>query len=76
MNSFPSIEKGTYRHNKSGRLYQVLGVALETENDETLVIYKPLYKAEYELFARAYKMFTETVEIDGRSAPRFERIES
>ena len=68
------IEAGTYRHTKSGRLYEVLGVALQTETEEQLVIYKPLYESEFELFARPYDMFMEQVEIDGEVKPRFEKV--
>ncbi len=75
MSMFPVIEKGTYRHSKSGRLYQVLGVALQTETDEPLVIYRPLYDGEYELFARPYTMFVENVELNGEIKPRFERVD-
>ncbi len=72
----PTIKKGTYRHNKSGNLYNVLGVALETETDEAVVVYHPLYKHDfgYELFTRPYGMFTDTVELDGQKKLRFEYI--
>lgn len=74
MGSRPIIEKGTYPHNKTGKLYEVLGVALQTETEEPLVIYRPLYEIEYELFARPYSMFIEQVSIDGMRKARFERI--
>jgi hypothetical protein len=74
MSSFPDIAKGTYRHTKKNHLYEVLGVALQTETDEPLVIYRPLDENEYELFARPYTMFVETVEINGRTVPRFEKV--
>ena len=70
------ISKGTYKHSKSGKLYEVIGLALETEAEELLVIYRPLYENEYELFARPASMFTETVVLDGKSVPRFEKINS
>lgn len=69
-----SIAPGVYRHTKSGHDYQVLGVALETETGQQLVIYRPLYEHQYELFARPYGMFVDQVEIDGQIAPRFELI--
>lgn len=74
--TIPFIRKGTYRHNKSGNLYRVLGVALETETDEPVVVYHPLYEHEfgYELFTRPYGMFTDTVELDGAKKLRFEYI--
>lgn len=70
----PIITKGIYRHNKKGNLYEVLGVALQTETDEPLVIYRPLSETHYELFARPYAMFIESVELNGRLLPRFELI--
>ena len=70
------ISKGVYKHSKSGKLYEVIGLALETETEEILVIYRPLYENEYELFARPASMFTETVVLDGKSVPRFEKINS
>ncbi len=76
MNKFPDIDKGIYRHNKKGDLYEVLGVALQTESDEALVIYRPLYENKHELFARPYAMFTELVEINGQTMPRFEKVDT
>lgn len=76
MGAFPIIDKGTYRHNKKGDLYEVIGVALQTETDEALVIYRPLYDSDYELFARPYSMFVEQVEINGQTVPRFESTDT
>ena len=70
------ISKGTYKHSKSGKLYEVIGLALETETEELLVIYRPLCENEYELFARPASMFTETVVLDEKSVPRFQKINS
>jgi hypothetical protein len=72
--SLPNIEKGRYRHNKSGKLYRVIGMALHTESEEPLVIYQPLYNSEFQFFARPYKMFDGEVEVDGVTVRRFERI--
>ena len=70
----PVIPKGVYRHSKTGNRYLVLGIALQTESQENLVIYQPLYSADYEYFARPYTMFTEMVEISGVMKPRFEYL--
>ena len=75
MQATPSIEKGTYRHSKTGKLYEVLGMALATETEEWLVIYRPLYNSEYELFARPHEMFIEEVTIGGDVVPRFKQID-
>lgn len=74
MSDFPNIDKGIYRHSKKGHLYEVIGMALQTETNETLVIYRPLYKNDYELFARPYAMFVEQVELNGKLIPRFEKV--
>lgn len=74
MSNFPTIQKGTYRHNKTDQLYEVIGVALQTETNQPLVIYRPLYDGEYKLFARPYEMFTEVVELNGKMKPRFEKV--
>lgn len=76
MNDIPNIQLGKYRHLKTGKLYEVQGMALQTETNEPLVIYKPLYSCEYALFARPYQMFTECIELNGIQVPRFEKIDS
>lgn len=74
--SQPDLVLGTYRHSKTGQLYEVIGTALQTETDELLVIYRPLYESQHSLFARPYEMFIETVQVDGRSLLRFEKLPS
>jgi hypothetical protein len=69
------VEPGVYRHNKSGKLYEVVGTALHTETDEELVIYRPLYESKHGLFARPLVMFTELVNINGQAMSRFEKVE-
>jgi hypothetical protein len=69
----PSIELGRYRHYKGGE-YEVLGVVRHSESVEPMVLYRPLYN-ESGLWVRPYSMFLETVEIDGKSQPRFLLIE-
>ncbi|MGE5298619.1 MAG: DUF1653 domain-containing protein [Acidobacteriota bacterium] len=70
-----TLKLGTYRHTKSGKQYEVLGVALHTETEELLVVYRPLYKTDYELFARPQAMFTEKVTIKGVRRLRFEKVD-
>lgn len=69
----PQIEKGIYRHYKNQKLYEVLGVALQTETDEPLVIYRPLYDAQYDLCARPYEMFVGKVAVNGAMMLRFSK---
>jgi len=74
--ALPHIEKGTYRHNKSGNLYEVTGITFHTETNEPLVIYRPLYETKYEFFARPYAMFVGKVELDSEMKPRFEKLDN
>jgi len=67
-----AVEPGRYRHYK-GNEYTVLGVARHSETEETLVVYRQEY-GDRGLWVRPLSMFAESVEIGGRSVPRFERI--
>jgi hypothetical protein len=75
------MKLGKYRHYK-GNHYEVLGVACHTETGEKMVLYRALYACpdlveEYgddPWFVRPFAMFTENVEIDGKSVPRFEFV--
>lgn len=60
---------GIYRHYK-GSLYEVLGTAQHSENEEVLVVYRALY-GDYGLWVRPLTMFTESVDKDGQPQPRF-----
>lgn len=68
------LQPGRYRHYK-GKDYEVIGIATHSETDEQLVVYRTLY-GNYDLWVRPLAMFTETVELDGESVPRFRFIES
>ena len=68
-----ALEPGRYRHYK-GNDYTVLGVARHSETGETLVVYRQEY-GERGLWVRPLEMFGGSVEIDGRTIPRFARIE-
>jgi len=67
------LPKGLYRHYK-GPYYKVVDVARHSETEEPLVIYQALY-GEKGMWARPLTMFTETVEIDGVTVPRFAFID-
>jgi hypothetical protein len=67
------IKPGRYRHYK-GQDYEVLGVAKHSESEEDFVVYRTLY-GNYDLWIRPLTMFTENVELNGKSEPRFQFIE-
>ncbi len=78
-NKLPKLSKGFYRHNKTGTIYEVIGVALHTETDELMVVYRvnkpnPEKQTIYEFFTRPYEMFSEIVTINGQKMPRFEKV--
>lgn len=64
-----TLQRGLYRHYK-GKDYEVYDVATHSETGESLVVYRPLY-GEGALWVRPLGMFTESVEIDGKTVPRF-----
>jgi hypothetical protein len=59
-----------YQHYK-GSLYELLHIAIHSETDEKLVIYKDEHD---KVFARPYHMFFEDIEVNGELIPRFKEI--
>ena len=66
-------EPGRYRHYK-GNEYEVVGDATHSETGELLVVYRPLYGSRG-LWVRPKAMFEDVVVVDGRSVPRFAKID-
>jgi len=67
------VNKGVYEHFK-GRRYEVLDVAVHSETQEVMVIYKALYQGNFPegtLWVRPLAMFKEDVMVDGRLVARF-----
>lgn len=67
-----AIQIGIYKHYK-GPEYQVYALVKHSETEEELVLYKALY-GDYGLWVRPLSMFTECVNIDGISLPRFQFV--
>ncbi|RLT95318.1 MAG: DUF1653 domain-containing protein [Ketobacter sp.] len=63
------LQPGRYRHYK-GRDYEVIGVGRHSETEEPMVVYRTLY-GDYDLWVRPLAMFTENVEVNGETLPRF-----
>ncbi len=62
-------QKGIYRHFK-GRLYELVEIAKHSETMEEMVVYRALY-GERGLWVRPLRMWTEQVDRDGYTGPRF-----
>ena len=69
-----SMQLGRYRHYK-GNEYVVIGTARHSETLEELVVYRQDY-GDKGLWVRPKGMFLETIEIEGKSVPRFAYVES
>jgi hypothetical protein len=68
-----SIKKGVYKHFKGDEIL-VLGVALHSETQEEMVVYRHSTgerAGEPYYWVRPVKMFLDTVERDGYKGPRF-----
>ena len=63
------LKPGKYRHFK-GNEYEVLFVATHSETGEQMVVYRALH-GEGGFWVRPASMWTEHVERDGYSGPRF-----
>jgi len=63
-----AIHPGRYQHYK-GKEYTVIGVALHSETQEELVVYRQEY-CDHGLWMRPKQMFQETVTVDGQAVPR------
>lgn len=68
------VKPGRYRHYK-GQDYEVLALALHSETEETLVVYRKLY-GDLSWWVRPLAMFAETVEVDGARVPRFRYLDA
>jgi len=69
-----SVQPGIYRHYK-GNLYRVLGIAKQSETLEDMVMYEALYPNTTSRFwVRPLAMFQETIEVDGKTVSRFQRM--
>ena len=67
------IPSGLYQHFK-GKYYEVIDIAHHSETEEPMVIYRPQY-GKKQLWVRPAEMWTEMIERDGYSGPRFRRVE-
>lgn len=67
------LKPGIYRHFK-GNLYELVGIAKHSETLEPMVVYRALY-GEGGLWVRPAQMWTELVERDDYSGPRFVKVE-
>jgi len=62
------LKRGIYQHYK-GSKYEVLDVVRHSETLEEMVCYKKLEDGG--LWVRPLKMFTENIDVGGKTVPRF-----
>ena len=71
------IKLGKYQHFK-GKHYQVIGLAINSETLEELVVYQALYPStefgDQAIWVRPKKMFADFVEVNNELIPRFKFI--
>jgi hypothetical protein len=71
--SRPPLSNSRYRHYK-GNVYEVIELALHTENLEWMVVYRSVAEPE-KVWVRPYDMFVDTVSLDDTGVPRFIKLE-
>lgn len=73
-----SILSGRYRHYK-GSAYEVIAIALHSENKEKMVVYRALEdSADFPkgtVWVRPLSMFTQEVMVQGNKIPRFSKLD-
>lgn len=67
------FKKGIYRHYK-GNLYELIDVAVHSEDLSEMIVYRALYGDE-KLWVRPAYMWDEEVDVDGKTVKRFELVE-
>ena len=67
------IQPGRYRHFK-GNEYEVISIARHSETTEPMVVYQVLY-GDHGTWVRPADMWNETIERDGKTFKRFEKID-
>lgn len=69
------MKTGKYQHYKTGKYYQVIGIAKHSETLEELVVYECLYENSVsKIWVRPKNMFLEKVELNGKKVPRFKLV--
>lgn len=66
------VQPGQYYRHYKGNVYEVLGIGIHTETEESLVIYRP--REGGQTWVRPLKLFFEEVEWEGRRQPRFVEV--
>ncbi len=67
------MQLGKYRHYKGG-LYEVIGLATESDTAEDMVVYKSVETGR--LFVRRKDVFLSKADRDGQECSRFDLVEA
>ena len=68
-----TIAVGKYRHIK-GNEYEVISIARHSETTEPMVVYRAMY-GDHGVWVRPAEMWNETIEREGKTFKRFEKID-
>ena len=68
-----TIAVGKYRHFK-GNEYEVISIARHSETTEPMVVYRAMY-GDHGVWVRPAEMWNETIEREGKTFKRFEKID-
>ena len=63
-----------YQHYK-GDFYEIVSLALHSNDDEWMAVYKPLYEnPDANLFTRPFREWNEEIEWEGKMIVRFTKV--
>lgn len=78
MTQSNSTQTEKYRHYKTQKLYEIIGLARHSETHEEMVVYKALYQCEEfgedQIWVRPKDMFFEHILYNGEHIPRFQSV--
>ena len=68
-----TVSTAALEHEPMMYLYEIIGIAEDTENGQELMVYRALY-GDGGLWVRPADMWNETIERDGKTFKRFEKL--
>lgn len=63
-----------YHYRTPDALYKIITLALDEETEEPVIVYQALYGSHL-IWTRKLSVWNQKIEIDGKSIPRFTKIQ-